>query len=144
VTAVPRAAENRGRGRLARFAGVGSVGFILQLLVLWALTRAGVHYLVATAIAVEAAILHNYVWHERWTWSDRSIPVGVRWQRALRFNLLAAVISVSGNLGLMRVLAGGFGVPLLAANTITVGILSLANFVAADRMVFRPVSAPAR
>ena len=31
----------------------------------------GVHYLVATAIGVEAAILTNFLWHDRWTWRDR-------------------------------------------------------------------------
>ena len=28
-------------------------------------------YLFATAIAVEAAVVHNFVWHEQFTWADR-------------------------------------------------------------------------
>ena len=31
-----------------------------------------VNYLMATLVAVEAAILSNFVWHYRWTWRDRS------------------------------------------------------------------------
>jgi putative flippase GtrA len=33
-----------------------------------------VHYLVATVIAVEMAVLHNFVWHEQFTWADRTMP----------------------------------------------------------------------
>ena len=59
--------------RWITFNAVGSMGFGLQLLTLMALTDwAHVHYLVSTAIAVEVAVLHNFVWHERWTWSDRA------------------------------------------------------------------------
>ncbi len=34
----------------------------------------GPHYLVATALAVEMAVLHNFFWHRRWTWADRRDP----------------------------------------------------------------------
>ena len=30
------------------------------------------NYLAATAIAVEAAVVHNFVWHEQFTWVDRT------------------------------------------------------------------------
>jgi len=46
------------------------------------------NYLAATAIAVEAAVVHNFVWHEWFTWGDR---VRASWSRSLprllRFNL---------------------------------------------------------
>ena len=28
------------------------------------------NYLLATALAVEISVLHNFVWHERYTWPD--------------------------------------------------------------------------
>ena len=54
---------------ISKFVIVGCLGFVLQLLTLWALTSlAGWPWLPATAAAVEVAVLHNFVWHERWTW----------------------------------------------------------------------------
>ncbi len=55
-----------------RFNAVGIIGLVVQLLVLAVLLRFGLHYLVATTVAVEAAVLHNFLWHERWTWSERA------------------------------------------------------------------------
>ena len=54
---------------------MGLIGFALQLGVLALLLRLGLHYLAATALAVELAVLHNFAWHERWTWRDRP-PAG--------------------------------------------------------------------
>ena len=72
-------ATSRGVVRPDRFDGlllrwltynaVGLVGMAVQLGALVALTELGrLNVLVATALAVETAILHNFVWHERWTW----------------------------------------------------------------------------
>ena len=47
--------------RSLRFVATGLVGFVAQIAGLAVLTRIGVHYLVATAIAVEIAILCNFV-----------------------------------------------------------------------------------
>ena len=50
---------------------------------------ARLHYLVATAIAVEAAVLHNFCWHQRWTWRDRRAASRTTAVRRLgRFHLL--------------------------------------------------------
>ncbi len=58
--------------RWAIFNGVGLLGVGVQLAMLTLMTDGlGVHYLAATAIAVEAAVLHNFFWHQRFTWRDR-------------------------------------------------------------------------
>jgi len=124
---------------------VGAGGFVVQALTLQALAAAGVPYLVATAFAVEAAILHNFLWHERWTWADRAGgKAGLKacshdpeqLARFLRFNGSTALISVGGNLALMALLAGYLGLPLLPANLLAVVALSLLNYLSADRLVF--------
>ena len=123
------------------FNGVGIVGAVLQLGVLAALTeRLAVHYLAATAIAVEAALLHNFVWHQRWTWRDR--PVSTRadiLRRLATFHLLSGSVSFAGNLVLMYLLTGGFGAHPLAANIVAVIACSLVNFCANEIVVFRTV-----
>ena len=59
--------------RGVRFLGAGVAGFVIQVAVLATLTSAGLDAAVATAVAVEAAILTNFLGHERWTWRDRTV-----------------------------------------------------------------------
>lgn len=122
--------------RFWRFNAVGVLGFAVQLGVLALLVRGGVHYLPATAIAVEAAILHNFLWHERWTWADRSGGGGTRLGRLARFHAVNGSVSVAGNLLLMPLLVRACGLPVLAANTTAVLVCALVNFGGADRFVF--------
>jgi putative flippase GtrA len=119
---------------------VGATGFLLQLATLATLTRLGVAESLAVAIAVEAAILQNFLWHERWTWQERCH--GTRLDvvaRFLRFNAASGAISLLGNVGFTMLFVEWLRMPVLVANTLAVGILSAANFVVADRFVFAPV-----
>ena len=58
--------------RWLKFNAVGGMGILVQLGAL-ALLKSGLHldYLPATALAVEVTVLHNFLWHERFTWADR-------------------------------------------------------------------------
>ena len=123
--------------RWAKFNAVGAAGVAVQLGVLALLESVlRLQYLVATALAVEAAVLHNFAWHERWTWRDRSGRGGAL-QRLVRFNLTTGVVSIAVNLGLMRLLVGRFHLPYLAANLLAIAAGSLANFLLSDAFVFR-------
>jgi putative flippase GtrA len=121
--------------RWAKFSAVGATGILVQAIALAVLLRLiGLHYLVATALAVEASVLHNFVWHRRWTWRDREQS---RWLAMLvRFNLTSGALSLAGNLLLMFVLVGGMKLNAIIANLITIAICSLINFTLADRFVF--------
>lgn len=133
-----RSAPVRARGRWLVFNGVGCGGFLLQLSVLAALLGAGFHYLAATAVAVEVAVLHNFLWHHRWTWRDR--PAGSRrgtFARLARFQLLNGAVSLAGNLALMAGLSGAADIDPLPANVIAVIACSLVNFFGSELLVFR-------
>jgi putative flippase GtrA len=125
---------------------VGIIGLGLQLSLLQLLINfGGVNYLAATALAVELTVLHNYCWHACWTWRERGghhqshghPSHRLRWQRLLRFNATNGLISIVGNLLLMKLLAGNLHLPPQWANLIAVGICSLANFFISDGFVFR-------
>lgn len=59
--------------RWLKFNFVGGIGIVVQFAVLFFLKSvAHLNYLFATALAVEAAVIHNFVWHERFTWVDRT------------------------------------------------------------------------
>lgn len=123
--------------RWLKFNAVGAIGIVVQLAAL-AILKSLLHveYLIATAIAVEIAVLHNFVWHERWTWSERGGTHGV-FARLMRFNLSNGAVSIGANLLFMRLLVGQFHVPYLIANGIAIAAASLANFLLADRFVFQ-------
>jgi dolichol-phosphate mannosyltransferase len=124
--------------RWARFVGIGLVGFAAQLAVLEALTRLGVPYALAAAIAVEFAILQNFVWHEQWTWKDRRVgtcsAVAVR---LVRFNAASGAVSILGNVALTVLLVETAHLPVLLANVLAVASLTFVNYTVADRFVFR-------
>ena len=124
--------------RWLKFNAVGTLGIGLQLAVLFAL-KSGFHlsYLPAAALAVEAAVVHNFLWHERYTWADRVQP---SWRkslpRLLRFNLTNGAVSIVGNLALMKLLVGVGHLNYLAANGVAIALCSLANFVVSEEWVF--------
>lgn len=118
-----------------KFSVVGLLGIGVQIVALAVLMRAGSHYLLATALAVEIAVLHNYAWHRRWTWAER--PAG----RLARFHLANGLVSVLSNLLWMRLLAGVWEIPVVPANLLAIGATSLVNFALGERWVFKPAIA---
>lgn len=119
--------------RLLKFSLVGAFGIGVQLGVLTLLARWRLNYLLATGLAVEAAVLHNFVWHERFTWAERG---GRAFGRLLRFHLSNGVVSIAGNLLLMRLLVGKAGVPVLVSNVVSIAVCFVANYLVSDRWVF--------
>lgn len=122
-----------------KFNVVGLLGFALQTGVLFVLTRAvpRLGYLAATAMAVELAVLNNFIWHQRWTWQDRpSLTKRQTLRRLAKFNVTTGMVSLVGNLALMSLLVGHFGLPIVGANILTVAVCSLLSFFLADRIAF--------
>lgn len=128
--------------RWATFNAVGAMGVAVQLGVLAALVRwVGLGYLAATAIAVEAAILHNFVWHQRWTWRDRPATTArAITGRLARYHLTNGAISLAGNFAFMAALTGVLGLDPVLANAAAIASCSLINFAAGTALVFRPLA----
>ncbi len=122
-----------------RFNMVGALGFALQSGALFVLTHGPYPfgYLTATAAAVELAILNNFVWHQLWTWDDRpSANSAETLRRLAKFNLTNGLVSLVGNLILMSLLVGRFGLPVAVAYLISIATCSTCNFFLADRVAF--------
>jgi putative flippase GtrA len=128
-----------------KFNVVGVLGFALQSGVLFLFTHTApqINYLAATAAAVELAVLHNFVWHQRWTWRDRpSATMRETLFRLMKFNISNGLFSIFGNLFFMSILVGHFGLPISPANLISLAACSICNFILADQIAF-DVSKPA-
>ncbi|HEY4008860.1 MAG TPA: GtrA family protein [Acidobacteriaceae bacterium] len=122
--------------RLVRFNIVGALGISVQLATLALLNRAIPHdYLITSSLAVELTLLHNFTWHLRYTWPhDRSSTTRAR--QLLRFHATNGLVSIVGNLALMRLFVRCAHQPVLFANVLTIAFCGLANFVLADRWAF--------
>jgi putative flippase GtrA len=153
--------------RWCKFNVVGAIGIVVQFAAL-SFLKSVVHfnYLFATAIAVEAAVVHNFVWHEQFTWADRigssrveatsgaeaqnlfgrlvaalkrcatQKPLRASLRRFVRFNLTNGAVSILGNLALMKVMVGMGHMNYLLANVIAIVLCSLANFLMSEEWVF--------
>ena len=122
-----------------KFNAVGLIGIGVQLVILSLLkTGLGWNYLLATSVAVEITVLHNFIWHERWTWLEttRSNSNGLS-GRLIRFHLTNGLISIAGNLLLMWTFVSQLHLHYFLANVIAIATCSILNFVASDRLVFR-------
>lgn len=128
--------------RWLRFNFVGGIGIVVQFGSLFLLKSVfGFNYLFATVIAVEAAVVHNFVWHEQFTWADRvgrdsRSNWGASLARFARFNVANGAVSILGNVSLMRVLVGWGKINYLLANAIAIALCSVANFLVSDAWVF--------
>ena len=141
-------------GRWLKFNAVGAMGIAVQFAcfgLLFSLLR--IDYMAATALAVEAAVLHNFVWHQRFTWKERAAgEVGGEARgiggeaggmpretamRLLRFHAGNGLVSIVGNLALMHALVGGMHLNHYLATGISIAACSLLNFAVSEWFVFR-------
>ncbi|MFY9559374.1 MAG: GtrA family protein [Terriglobales bacterium] len=131
-------AARQGLFRWLKFNLIGGIGIGVQLAAL-AIFRSllRLDYLLATALAVETTVLHNFLWHERFTWADRPTARFTHsLARLARFNASNGLVSIVGNLLLMRLLVGTLRMQYFAANLIAIAVCSLVNFLLSDCFVF--------
>jgi putative flippase GtrA len=122
-----------------KFSLVGAMGMVLQLVALALINRwTGGHYLCASAAAIEFAVLHNFVWHLHYTWRDRRNTSTVLTQ-VLRFHLSNGLVSMLGNLALMRILVHEAHLPVLISNSIAILCCSILNFYSGHLWAFAGV-----
>lgn len=124
--------------RFGRFNFVGAGGAAVQLAIFHLLSK---YFELSTAasvpIAVEVAVLHNFIWHERFTWRDRS---GTAWAgsavRLFRFQAANGLVSAFGNTAAIYFLVEWLHVPELLAAAGAIAVCAPVNFAVADRWVY--------
>ena len=130
--------QNQTLLRWMKFNAVGGIGIAVQLAALAVFhSWLNLDYLLATGLAVEIAVIHNFLWHELFTWVDR--PASRPLQslvRLVKFNASNGTVSIVGNLALMRVLVAQLKCNYVAANLLAIVVCSVVNFLLGDRFVF--------
>jgi putative flippase GtrA len=122
--------------RWGKFNLVGAIGMAVQLTTLALLNKLTPgHYLYASAAAVEITLLHNFIWHLHFTWRDRG-GNSTLLSQLTRFHLSNGLVSILGNLALMRILVAGAHIPLLLSNCIAILCCSIVNFSLGNNWAF--------
>jgi len=122
--------------RPLKFGLVGISGLVVNMLVLGILVSgAGLFYLASAFLATEASIIWNFALSERWVFASKSQSDG----RLRRFATFAATNTIAFALGglLLWLFVEGIGLHYLLANLVSIGALTLARFLIADRLIWR-------
>jgi len=127
-----------GTMRWLKFNFVGGIGIVVQLAALFLLrTVLRLDTMLATGLAVETAVIHNFLWHERFTWRDRpTTGFADSLLRLAKFNASNGAVSIVGNVVIMRILTGSFHMQYFVANLLAITACSVFNYLLSDRFVF--------
>jgi dolichol-phosphate mannosyltransferase len=130
-------------GRMARFATVGALGTIVNLVLMWLLLReTNLHYLPAAVVATEVAIVHNFLLQERFVFRDLRDGRHRWWMRGLH-SLLYNNVDTLIRLPVLAVLVEALAMPSVLAQALTLAAAFLARFFFVSTVVYRPKRSPA-
>jgi dolichol-phosphate mannosyltransferase len=125
-------------GRMARFATVGALGTVLNLLLMWLLMReVGLHYIAAAVVSTEIAILHNFLLQERLVFRDLRDGRHGWWMRAAH-SVLYNNADTLVRLPLLALLVEVLGVPSVPGQALTLAVAFLARFFFVSTVVYGP------
>lgn len=112
--------------RFLKFCVVGLTGVFVNMGILYLLTEfVGIYYLVSGLLAVESAIVSNFVLNELWTFRDRG--GGTKLHRFGKFNLVAAGGLVI-NLAVLFIFTEFAGLYYLLSNLLGIFTAAIFNF----------------
>ena len=116
--------------RFMKYCLVGTSGVFVNMGMLALLTSTGLGYLKAGVLAVETAIVTNFLLNEVWSFSDfsrRRRSLSARLRRFLKFNLFCVGGSAI-NIAVLWALTDYVGVHYLVSNLIGIGAATLWNY----------------
>lgn len=124
-------------GRMSRFAIIGGFGAVVNVAMVWLMTRLGVQYVAAAVVAAEATIVMNFVLQERFVFRDlrhEGRSTFSRFWRSFLFNNVETAL----RLPVVTVLVSTMHVAAWLATAVTLLVAFLARFAFHARVVYRP------
>jgi dolichol-phosphate mannosyltransferase len=124
-------------GRMARFAAVGALGTVVNLTVMALLVHGvfDVNYVLASVVAAELSILHNFLMQERFVFRDmRRGSWFRRLAQFLGFNNLEALVRVPILVLLVEVL----GLGAVLGQALLLAVAFVGRFLFTSRVIYRP------
>lgn len=124
-------------GRMSRFAVIGALGAVANLLIMAALQALGVGYLAAAIVAGVATILGNFALQERFVFQDlreEGRGIRIRLAQSLAFNGTETVLRTA----VLWLVVESTPVPSLVAQALLIAVGFVLRFVYHSRIVYRP------
>lgn len=117
---------------------MGLAGTIVNLLSLAGLVRLGLPNLGAALLATEIAIIHNFLWNDKWTFKQNQASTNGSNSRLARFGRFQLVTTLTGilSLGLFAGLNSGLGWHYLLAQLGAIGVATVLNFGANSKLTW--------
>jgi dolichol-phosphate mannosyltransferase len=122
--------------RMVAFGLIGATGFLPNLVGLWALTKAGLHYVPAEILANQFGVAWNFVLIEHLLFRDRRRHRNW-WDRVGRFALLANADLVL-RIPLIALFVHRFGMGALSATALALVTTFVLRFVGTEALVYLP------
>ena len=124
-------------GRLSRFAVIGVIGTVLNLLIMAGLLATGTDYIPAALVAAAVTILSNFFLQEHFAFQDlrnEGKPFWVRFVQAVGFNTVEAAVRTV----FLWLIVEYTPIPPLVSQAVTLAIAFLIRFLFQARVVYRP------
>lgn len=125
-------------GRMSRFAVIGAVGAVANLLIMSGLVGLGVNYLIAAIVAAVATIVGNFFLQEQFVFRDLRHEGRAFWSRfaqSFAFNGADAAL----RLPLLWLIVQFTTIPAVVAQGVTLVVAFVLRYVFHARVVYRPL-----
>ena len=120
--------------RFIKFSVVGLSGTIVNMAVYALAVNSGLYYLLAAIISFLFAVTNNFYWNFRWTFKGQA---AFRSRRNKYFRFLAvSVLNLGINLLLLRLFVETLSMDKTLAQLVSIGLVSILNFLMNSRFTF--------
>lgn len=124
-------------GKMSRFAGIGLIGAVANLGIMWLLTTAGMDYVWAAIIGAEATIVGNFILQERFVFADMrpgARALGKRFAASFTFNNVEAALRIP----LMALMVETWHISSVLATALSLVVAFFARFLFHSLVVYAP------
>jgi putative flippase GtrA len=99
----------------------------------------GIRLIPASLMAIEIAIIHNFIWLRLWAWSDRGATNGRPpfLKQLLIYNAATGAVDLAANVSILWILAALFGIHYLIANLAGMILGPFIKFWLNEKLIFK-------
>ncbi len=117
--------------RFIKFGIVGVSGIFVNQMLLFLLSEyIKLDYRLSSIVAIECAIINNFIFNSIWTWKDRYVATFRTYlSRLFKFNISSGLTSFIFNWTVLVVLTEFIQMNYLYANLIGIALASIVNFI---------------
>jgi len=109
-----------------KFAFVGTVGTLITIFILYALTEwAGIYYIISSAFAFIIAMTHNFILNKIWTFKE-SLSLNLK-RKYIQFSFVS-VIALFVNISFLYLFTEFFRIYYIISQVLAIGVAFIINF----------------